>query len=176
MVIDSSAIIALLLGEPEAKAIASAIAGDAQRLIAACNALECAVVMEVKKGPSGQRELDLVMHEAGIEIVGMDASQVSLAREAYRRFGKGRHPAGVNLGDCCAYALARQTGEPLLFKGNDFSKTDVRIVQLSSLRGRPPRSAGEPKVPRYQPPVRVRSVPRSFSFRRSRVGSHRLHE
>ncbi len=125
MVIDSSAIVAILLGEPEAQAFIRTIASAPKRLVAAFTALEAAVVIEARKGPAGGRELDLLFHEAGIDLVGMDVEQVALAREAYRRFGKGRHPAGLNLGDCCAYALAVQCGEPLLFKGDDFSKTDV---------------------------------------------------
>jgi ribonuclease VapC len=130
MVIDTSAILAILLGEPEALRYAKAISEDPKRLIAVFTVLECAVVIEARKGPHGARELDLLFHEAGIEAVGMDHEQVALAREAYRRFGKGRHRAQLNLGDCCSYALAKQTGEPLLFKGQDFSNTDCSVVQV----------------------------------------------
>ncbi|OGQ84500.1 MAG: ribonuclease [Deltaproteobacteria bacterium RIFOXYA12_FULL_58_15] len=128
MVIDTSAILAILLGEPRADEFIEAIAGDSKRLIAAFAELECGVVIVAKKGPSGARELDLLLHQGRIEQVGMDCEQVSLARKAYERFGKGRHPAALNLGDCCAYALAMRTGEPLLYKGNDFSQTDVLTV------------------------------------------------
>lgn len=128
MVVDTSALVAILLGEAEASRFITAIAADAKRLIAAFTALECAVVVEARKGAAGGRELDLLLHEGGIETVGMDSQQVALAKEAYRRFGKGRHPAGLNLGDCCSYALARATGEPLLFKGDDFTKTDIRAA------------------------------------------------
>jgi ribonuclease VapC len=131
MVIDTSAVIAILLAEPEAQDFARAIAASGKRLVSAFTALECAVVIEARKGPAGSRELDLLFHEAGIDQVGMDREQVTLARDAYRRFGKGRHPAGLNLGDCCSYALANQTGEPLLYKGDDFSKTDVNPVPIS---------------------------------------------
>jgi ribonuclease VapC len=129
MVIDTSAVVAILLGEPEAEEFARAVATDSKRLIAAFSVLEAAVVLEVRKGSSGTRELDLLMHEAGIEQVAMDADQVALARDAFRRFGKGRHPARLNIGDCCSYALAIHAGEPLLFKGDDFGKTDVKVAQ-----------------------------------------------
>ncbi len=132
MVLDTSALIALLLGEPEAPALAEAIANDPKRLLCAVSALETAIVIEAKKGPSGGREFDLLLHKAAIDIVAMNAEQVQLAREAYARFGKGRHAAGLNLGDCCAYALVRYSGEPLLFKGDDFSKTDVPAVSYAA--------------------------------------------
>ncbi len=125
MVIDSSALLALLLGEPEAETLARAIASDPRRLAAAFSVLEAAIVIEAKKGESAGRELDLLLHRAHVDVVVMDAGQVELARTAWRRYGKGRHPAGLNIGDCCSYALARFTGEPLLFKGDHFSKTDI---------------------------------------------------
>lgn len=125
MVIDSSALIAILLGEPEAPALAAAIASDPKRLLAAVTALETAMVVEARKGPAGGREFDLLVHKSELAVVGMNADQVQLAREAFVRYGKGRHPAGLNLGDCCSYALARYSAEPLLFKGDDFSKTDI---------------------------------------------------
>jgi ribonuclease VapC len=130
MVIDSSAIVAILLGESEAAELIDAISEDPKRLVSVFTTLESAVVMEARKGPAGVRELDLLFHEGAIEPVNMDTEQVAIARDAYRRFGKGRHPAKLNIGDCCAYALAVQTGEPLLFKGDDFSKTDVKIVEM----------------------------------------------
>jgi ribonuclease VapC len=129
MILDSSAVLAVLLGEPESARLVRAIAGDSRRLIAAVNTLECAIVLEARKGPHAVRELDLLLHEASIDTVSMDREQVALAREAYKRFGRGRHAARLNLGDCCAYALARQTGELLLFKGGDFSQTDVRAAE-----------------------------------------------
>lgn len=125
MVIDSSALLALLLGEPEAETLARAIASDPRRLAAAFFVLEAAIVIEAKKGESAGRELDLLLHRAHVDVVVMDAGQVELARTARRRYGKGRHPAGLNIGDCCSYALARFTGEPLLFKADHFSKTDI---------------------------------------------------
>ena len=132
MVIDTSALVAILLGEPEAESFAMAIAGDPKRLMSAFSALETAIVIESKKGESGGRELDLLVHQAKIQIVPVTAEQFELARSAWRRYGKGRHPAGLNIGDCCSYALAKCAGEPLLFKGNDFTQTDINAAHWSS--------------------------------------------
>jgi len=85
-------------------------------------------VIEAKKGDLGGRELDLLIHQAKIEIVPLTTEQLEIARSAWRKYGKGRHPAGLNIGDCCSYALAKSAGEPLLFKGGDFSKTDIEAV------------------------------------------------
>jgi ribonuclease VapC len=126
MVIDTSALIAILFGEPEALSLARAVADESRKLISAFNALETGIVIEARKGEAGGRELDLLLHRAQIEIVAMNADQAELARTAWRKYGKGNHPAGLNIGDCCAYALAKYSGEPLLFKGNDFSQTDIR--------------------------------------------------
>lgn len=128
MVIDSSAVMAILLAEPEAETMVSAIGQDPIRLMSAVNALESGIVIEAKKGESGGLEFDLLLHHAGIEIVPMTAEQYALARSAWRMFGKGRHPAGLNMGDCCAYALAKHSGELLLFKGDDFGRTDIASV------------------------------------------------
>jgi ribonuclease VapC len=128
MVIDSSALLALLLGEADAAAIARAIAADVRRLASAFTVLEASIVIETKKGEAAGRELDLLLHRSDIDVVVMDAGQVELARSAYRKYGRGRHPAGLNVGDCCSYALARSTGEPLLFKGGDFAQTDIPRV------------------------------------------------
>ena len=125
MVVDASAVLAVLLNEPERDAFAGAIADAGVRLISSVNTLECAVVVTSRKGPHGARELDLLLHRADFEVVAFTPDHVRLARDAYERYGKGRHPAALNLGDCCAYALARHTGEPLLFKGTDFTRTDV---------------------------------------------------
>jgi len=129
MVIDSSALLALLLAEPEAETFARAIAADPRRLASAFSILETAIVVETKKGENAGRELDLLLHRAQIDVVVMDAAQVELARSAYRRYGKGGQPAGLNIGDCCSYALSRFTGEPLLFKGGDFARTDVALAR-----------------------------------------------
>jgi ribonuclease VapC len=126
MVIDTSALIAILFGEPEAKSFSQAVADESRKLISVFNALETGIVVEAKKGEAGGRELDLLLHRAQIEIVAMNADQAELARTAWRIYGKGNHPAGLNIGDCCAYALAKYSGEPLLYKGNDFSQTDIQ--------------------------------------------------
>ncbi|MFA5206394.1 MAG: type II toxin-antitoxin system VapC family toxin [Lentisphaeria bacterium] len=128
MVIDSSAVIAILLGEPEAARLAHAIAAAPVRLMSSFSALECALVIEAKKGEAGGRELDLLLLRAGVEISAFDADQQEIARDAWRRFGKGRHPAGLNIGDCCAYALTVAAHEKLLFKGTDFTQTDIPAV------------------------------------------------
>lgn len=125
MVIDSSALVAILLGEPEADEFASAILDDPVRLMCSANLLEAGIVAESRLGELGGHELDLLVHRLGIEIAFLDAEQVSEARHAWRRFGKGNHSAGLNFGDLCAYGLASTSGEPLLFKGNDFAATDL---------------------------------------------------
>ena len=128
MVIDSSAIVAIMLGEGEATSFAKAIEGDRVRLLSAVSALEVNLVMGHRKGQAAIREFDLLLHRAAIEIVPFTGEQFELARGAWLKYGKGRHAAALNLGDCCTYALARVSGEPLLAKGNDFVKTDIRMV------------------------------------------------
>jgi ribonuclease VapC len=128
MVIDSSAIIAVLLGEEIAERIAAAIEKDSKRLISTFSMLEMSIVIEAKKGEAGSRELDLLIHQIQAEIISLDFNQIEIAKEAWKNFGKGRHPAGLNIGDCCSYALAKISGEPLLFKGNDFAQTDIPAV------------------------------------------------
>jgi ribonuclease VapC len=125
MVIDTSALIAILLGEAEAQPFARSIAADPKRMISAFTALEAGIVIEAMKGEAGGRELDLLIHRVGIEIVPLNGEQFEVARAACRTYGKGRHPAGLNIGDCCSYALAKVSGESLLFKGNDFAQTDI---------------------------------------------------
>ncbi|MCK6443120.1 type II toxin-antitoxin system VapC family toxin [Elstera cyanobacteriorum] len=128
MVIDTSAIIAILLGEPEAPELARAIEDGSPRLLSAANLLETSMVIEARKGDAAGRELDLLLYRAGIDVVPVDQEQAEIARVAWRRYGKGRHPANLNFGDCFAYALAKTTGLPLLFKGDDFSQTDIGRV------------------------------------------------
>ena len=125
MVMDTSALLAILLGEAEAVAFATIIADAAKRLVSAISALEAAIVIEARKGPAGGRELDLLLHRIHADLVPFNQVQFEVAREAWRQFGKGNHPAGLNFGDCCSYALSKTSGEPLLFKGGDFSKTDI---------------------------------------------------
>lgn len=128
MVIDTSAIIAIALNEPEAATFERRIAADPVRLISAATLLEAAMVIETRFGEAGGSELDLWLHKVGVEIVPVEADHADQARRAWRRFGKGRHPAGLNYGDCFSYALAVLSGEPLLYKGNDFSQTDIRAA------------------------------------------------
>lgn len=128
MVLDSSGVLAILFDEPERPAFTAAIERDPRRLISAATLLETALVAEARRGEPAGRELDLLLHRAEAQIISVDAHQVEIARSAWRRFGKGRHRAGLNFGDCFAYALAATTGEPLLFKGEDFTHTDVAGV------------------------------------------------
>ena len=130
MVIDSSAILALLFNEPEADDIEVAIDEDPTRLMSVASGLEAAIVVEARLGAAGGREFDLLLHKARIELVAVTSEQMEVGRTAWRRFGRGRHEANLNFGDCFSYALAAVSGEPLLFKGDDFSKTDVQRVRL----------------------------------------------
>jgi len=125
MVADTSALLAILLNEPESAVFAAAIEAADVRLVSAATVLELSLVLESRFGEAGGRELDLLLHRAEFDVVPVDAEQVELGRGAFRRFGKGRHPAGLNFGDCFSYALAVSLGEPLLFKGEDFRRTDV---------------------------------------------------
>ncbi len=128
MVVDSSALVAILLGEPEGEDLAAAILGDPVRLMSAANLLEATLVVESRFGEAGGRELDLLVHRLGLDIAYVDVEQVDEGRRAWRRFGKGNHPAGLNFGDLFAYGLASTSGEPLLYKGEDFAATDVSSV------------------------------------------------
>lgn len=128
MVLDTSAVAAILFDEPEAEAFALAVERDPVRLLSAGTALEVGIVVEARLGAPGARELDILLHRARVEVVPFTAEQAELARGAWRMWGKVRHPAGWNYGDCVAYALSRSSGEPLLLKGEDFSKTDVRAA------------------------------------------------
>jgi ribonuclease VapC len=125
MVLDTSAVVAMLFDEPEREAFSRLLAADPIRLISAATLVEASIVAEARGGPAAGRELDLLLHRAIIDVVPVTESQAELARGAWRRFGKGRHQAGLNYGDCFSYALAAETGEPLLFKGDDFAATDL---------------------------------------------------
>ena len=130
MVIDTSALIAILLQEADARSLALAIEAGETRLMSAANLLEAQIVIESKLGERGAAELDLLVGTARIEVVDVTAEQIAFARHAWRQFGKGRHVARLNFGDCFAYALARATGERLLCKGDDFVRTDVALVGI----------------------------------------------
>ena len=125
MVVDSSAILCVLLGEADAPRFLSAFASSERKLMSAVGLLESAIVIEARKAEAGAKAYANFLAQAGIEAVAFDASQAEVALDAWRRYGKGRHPAALNLGDCAAYALAAVSNEALLFKGGDFSKTDV---------------------------------------------------
>lgn len=125
MVIDTSALIAILEDEPERRAFIDKIEAADARLLSAANLMEASIVIEVRHGAEGQKFLDLFIDRAGIEIAKVDEEQAREARLAFSRYGKGRNTAGLNFGDCFAYALAITSGEPLLFKETDFSSTDV---------------------------------------------------
>ena len=125
MVIDTSALVAILQNEPDRRVLNEAIEAASSRRMSVANFVESSLVIESRQGAEGLRELDFFLERAGISLVAVDAEQGKAARRAFSRFGKGRHPAGLNYGDCFAYALAKVLGEPLLFKGGDFSKTDI---------------------------------------------------
>lgn len=128
MVVDTSALIAILADDPERRPFIEAIEAAEIRLVSAATFVEASIVIETRHGADGSRLFDLFIDRAGIVIVDVDAEQAREARRGFARFGKGRHPAGLNFGDCFAYALAMTSGEPLLFKGNDFSQTDLEAV------------------------------------------------
>lgn len=128
MVIDTSAVLAILFEELEATQFAVAIENDPIRLMTAPTVLEAMLVVEARKGEAGAREFDLMLHKANIDIVPFNKEHAEIARIAWQKYGKGNHPAGLNLGDCFAYALSKSSAEPLLFKGNDFNQTDILQV------------------------------------------------
>jgi ribonuclease VapC len=125
MVIDTSALVAILAGEPEQQAFILALEQADVRRISAATLVEASMVIESRYGPAGLHDLDRLLERAQVEVMAVDAQQALTARGAWQRYGKGRHPAGLNFGDCFSYALAVTQGEPLLFKGGDFAQTDV---------------------------------------------------
>lgn len=127
MVIDTSALAAIFFGEPERQTFLAAITSAATRMVSAATVLETGIVLESRLGDAAGREFDLFVIRASLQIIPVDAEQAELARSAWRRFGKGRHPAALNYGDCFPYALAKFTGEPLLAKGTDFTGTDIAV-------------------------------------------------
>ena len=125
MVIDSSALLAIILNEPDASIYAAAILNSAGPKLSTASFVEVSMVAMRLRSPDPTALLDNLIDRFEIAIISVDQEQAVLAREAFRRFGKGRHPAGLNFGDCFSYALAKQTGEPLLYKGYDFRQTDI---------------------------------------------------
>ena len=125
MVIDTSALVTILQDEPERGAFNRAIEAAERRAVSVASFVEASMIIESRYGPEGIRDLDLFISKAGIELIPVDVEQGHIARTAFREYGKRRRPAGLNYGDCFAYALARALDEPLLFKGTDFPLTDV---------------------------------------------------
>ena len=128
MIIDSSALVAILVKEPEALLLTTAIVRSPIRRVPSSCFLEASMVLLARQGDDGVRDLDLYIARSRMEIVPFTESQARLARDAFKRYGKGRHPAKLNFGDCMSYALAKETGEDLLFKGTDFGQTDIAVA------------------------------------------------
>lgn len=128
MVIDSSVLIAILRREPEEQDFRNAIKLASSRLLSAPTRVEAGIVALGRRGETGLEQMQALLESLKLATVPLSADHARLAIDAFRRFGKGRHPAGLNFGDCFSYALAKATGEPLLFKGDDFSQTDVKRV------------------------------------------------
>lgn len=124
IVADSSALVAVVLGEPDAEVFRDVL-GTGVIALSAASLTETRMVVESRAGMDATRDLDLLVADAEIDVVAYDSAHAAVAHAAWRRFGKGRHPASLNLGDCMAYATARLAGAPLLFKGDDFAQTDI---------------------------------------------------
>ena len=128
MIVDSSAVLAILFSEPDARRHAGAIMAASPCRMSVANVLEASIAVERRGGDTAAHELDTFLETAEVELVPVTVEHLEVARRAWRRFGKGNHPAALNFGDCFAYALARSTGEPLLFKGEDFTQTDIEAA------------------------------------------------
>lgn len=129
MVVDTSAIVAILLSEPDAAALEQSLVVDEIRLVPATCVLEARMVLASRRGEHALAEIDLWLATIDARIIPVDAELVDIATQAWLAYGKGRlHPAALNFADCLSYALAKRTGEPLLFKGDDFSRTDIRAA------------------------------------------------
>jgi ribonuclease VapC len=129
VVIDTSALVAIFLNEPERNHFLEQIIQADKRLISAATVVETGIVLEARQGPAVSRDFDLFLHEAGIEIVSVDETQAAQARSGFRQYGKGRHPAGLNFGDCFTYALAVVSGESILAKGDEFRRANLQIAE-----------------------------------------------
>jgi len=128
MVIDTSALVALFLNEPEREEFLELILKSEKRLLSAAAMVETGIVLEARRNEVAARELDLFLHEAEIEIISVDRTQAEQARIAFRKYGKGRHPAALNFGDCFTYALAIVSGEPVLAKGDEFQRANLKKI------------------------------------------------
>ena len=131
MVLDTSALLAILQDEPERRPFNEAIEAAEARSMSTATFVETSIVIESRYGAEGLRALDSLIAKAAIDLVPVDADQAQIARAAFSRFGRGRHPAGLNYGDCFSYALAKALGEPLLYKGSDFARTDVTAFAVA---------------------------------------------
>ena len=129
MIVDTSAIIAVLRNEPDAMDVGEALQRSAVCRVSAVSYVEAGIVTDSNKNPVLSRRLDDLIRDVRMRIEAVTLQQAQIARQAYRDFGKGRHKAGLNLGDCFAYALAKDLDEPLLFKGNDFKHTDIEVAE-----------------------------------------------
>lgn len=130
MIVDTSAVIAVLRNEPDALEFARAMQSEPTCRMSAVSYVEAGVVTDANLNPVLSRRLNTLLEDMRIELMAVTLKQAEIARQAYRDFGKGRHKAGLNLGDCFAYALAKEMNEPLLFKGEDFRQTDVEVADL----------------------------------------------
>src|ERR1700736_2572744 len=128
MVVDTSALVAILLGEPDAERFARTLGGAPVRLLSAVTRVELSCVIEGRKGETGRADVELLLRDGGFEVVSVTPQQAEIAVGAFRRFGRGRHRARLNIGDCFSYALAVATDHALLFKGDDFGHTDIRAA------------------------------------------------
>jgi ribonuclease VapC len=128
MVIDTSAFAAIFFHEPERQPFLDVIVADGRKLVSAATLFETGIVIEGRQGEAAGREFDLFVVRAKLDVIPVNAEQAEIARSAWRQYGKGRHPAGLNFGDCFAYALAKWSGEKLLAKGNDFRATDIELA------------------------------------------------
>ena len=138
MVIDTSALVAIFFRESEREVFLDAITAAESRLISAATIFETGIVLESRQGEAMGREFDLFVIRAGLQIVPVDADQSELARAAWRRYGKGRHRAALNMGDCFTYALCKSFREPLLAKGADFALTDIHVLRVENETGSGP--------------------------------------
>jgi ribonuclease VapC len=135
MVVETSVVLAILLEEPEAAEFAQLIEDDPAPLISAASVLEVGIVLISRHGVDARGDLQDFLEQGGLQVEPVTAEQAELALDAYQRYGKGRHRAGLNFGDCFAYALCKATGQPLLFKGEDFSQTDIAPVPRRRIEG-----------------------------------------
>ena len=138
MVVDTSALLAILQNEPERRTFNESIENAEQVSLSAASFVEISMIVESRFGADGVRDLDLFIAKARITLIPVDEEQAHMARQAYRRYGKGRHPAALNFGDCFSYALAQAHADSLLFKGNDFARTDIECHRASVPTSPPP--------------------------------------